>query len=105
MKISFKMTLFSLLAVLIFGSAKKVEPISNGEELVDLILRFDNVAGSNDLVLNSGDYTNESGESLTVSQLQYFVSNFKFTGPRGKVFSVKQDDSYFFHRWLFFIVQ
>src|SRR5262245_56742187 len=95
MKISFKMTLFSLLAVLLFGSAKKSEPVLNGEEVVDLILQFDNVAGSKDLVLNSGDYTNESGESLTVSQLQYFVSNMKFTGPNGKTFSVKQDDSYF----------
>ena len=95
MRISFNMTLLSLLAVLVFGSAKKEDPLANGKELVDLTLQFDNVAGNKDLVLNSGDYTNASGESLNVSQLQYFVSNIRFTGPNGRAFSVNQDDSYF----------
>ena len=95
MKISFKMTMMSLLAILVLGSAKKEDHLAIGKELVDLTLQFNNVAGSKDLLLNSGDYTNSSGETLNVSQLQYFVSNVKFTGPNGKVFSVKQDESYF----------
>jgi len=95
MKISFKMTILCLLTILVFGSAKKEDHLANAKELVNLTLQFDNVAGNKDLVLNSGDYTNSSGEVLNVSQLQYFVSNIRFTGPNGKVFTVKQEDSYF----------
>ena len=89
------MTLLILLAALFLGSAKKTDPLPPAKELVDLTLQFDNVAGSKDLVLNSVDYTNASGESFNVSQLQYFVSNVKFVCPNGKEFKVKQDDSYF----------
>lgn len=95
MKISFKMTILCLLTILVFGSAKKEDHLANAKELVNLTLQFDNVAGNKDLVLNSGDYTNSSGEVLNVSQLQYFVSNIRFTGPNGKGFTVKQEDSYF----------
>ena len=95
MKISYKMTLLILLAALFLGSAKKADPLPQAKELVDLTLQFDNVAGNTDLVLNSVDYTNVSGESFNVSQLQYFVSNMKFVCPNGKEFKVNQDDSYF----------
>ena len=95
MKISYKMTLLILLAVLFLGSAKKADQLILGKEPVDLILHFDNVVGNNDLVLNSGDYSNASGESFNVSQLQYFVSNMKFVCPNGRQFTVKQEDSYF----------
>ena len=89
------MTLLMLMAVLFFGSPKKANQLPGGKEMVDLILQFDNVAGNNDLVLNSGEYTNASGESFNVSQLQYFVSNMKFICPNGKKFTVNQEDSYF----------
>ncbi len=89
------MTALSLATLVVLGSAKNEDHPANGKELVDLTLRFDNVAGNKDFSLNSGDYKNSSGESLNVSQLQYFVSNIKFTGPNGKVFAIKQDDSYF----------
>jgi len=95
MKISYKLTLLILLVVLFLASAKKAEEPPKGKELVDLILQFDNVAGNKDLVLNSVDYTNASGESFNVSQLQYFVSNMKFLCPNGKQFTVNQEDSYF----------
>ena len=91
MKISYKLTLLILLAVSFFGSAKKDDELTRKKEMVDLTLQFDNVAGSKDLVLNSGNYTNASGESFNVSQLQYFVSNLKFVCPNGKAFSVNQD--------------
>jgi len=89
------MALLMLLAVLLLGSAKKVEQFPEGKAVVDLILQFDNVAGNKDLVLNSAEYTNASGESFNVSQLQYFVSNLKFFCPNGKEFTVNQEDSYF----------
>jgi hypothetical protein len=95
MKFFFKMTMLSMLTVVVFGSAKKEDHPGIRNELVDLTLEFDNVAGSKDLLLNSGDYTNSSGESLNVSQLQYFISNIKFNGRNGRSFSVKQDESYF----------
>ena len=89
------MTLLILLAALFLGSAKKADQLPEAKGMVDLTLQFDNVAGSKDLVLNSVDYTNASGETFNVSQLQYFVSNIKFVCPNGKEFTVNQEDSYF----------
>ena len=61
-----------------------------------ITLRFDNVAGDKDLVLNSGKYTNAASEEFSVSILQYFISNIQFTLVDGKQFTVPQDSSYFF---------
>lgn len=95
MKIFYKMLLVGLLAVIFLSSSKKVDQSGQGKELVDLILQFDNVAGNQNLVLNTTDYNNTSGEAFNISQLQYFVSNMKFRCPNGKEFTVKQEDSYF----------
>ncbi len=60
-----------------------------------LIVRFDNVAGNEDLKLESVSYTNASGESFTVSQLQYFISNIRLGRKDGTEYVVPQDSSYF----------
>jgi hypothetical protein len=60
-----------------------------------LYIKFDNVAGGEDLVLNTKQYVNGSGESFSVSQLQYFVSNIKLRRTDGKEYAIRQDDSYF----------
>ena len=96
MKIFCQMFLLVLLAGMFLGSSQKTDQPEQGREVVDLFLRFDNVAGNQNLVLNTMDYINASGEAFNVSQLQYFVSNIKFRCPNGKEFTVKQDDSYFF---------
>ncbi len=64
-----------------------------GYEIV--IFQFKNVAGIKDLQLDSGVYTNAAGEQLTVTELQYFISNIKLTAVNGKQFIVPQNNSYF----------
>ncbi len=59
-------------------------------------LHFNNVLGGNNLVLDSGKYTNAAGEQFSVSLLQYFISNIQFTTADGKQYTVVQDSCYFF---------
>lgn len=61
-----------------------------------ITLHFNNVAGLESLILNSGKYTNASGEPFSVNLLQYFISNIQFTTIDGKKYTVPQDSSYFF---------
>lgn len=60
-----------------------------------LQLVFDNVAGAQDLQLNTGTYRNASGESFTPTAFNYFVSNIKLTATDGRVYVVPQESSYF----------
>lgn len=61
----------------------------------EISIEFDNVAGSSDLQLNTGTYTNALGQNFTVTKLKYFVSNIKLTNVNGTVYTVPQGDSYF----------
>lgn len=60
-----------------------------------LRLVFDNVAGGQDLQLNTGTYRNASGESFTPTTFNYFVSNIKLTRADGREYVVPQDSRYF----------
>lgn len=96
MKIFSKFLLLTLVAALLLSSStKKLAEYGTGKGLVALYIQFDNTAGSEDLVLNTKKYTNASGESFSISQLQYFVSNIKLRRTDGKEYAIKQDDSYF----------
>jgi hypothetical protein len=60
-----------------------------------LILNFDNVAGNQDLKLDSTSYTNSSGEDFTVSRLNYIISNIRLLKEDGSTYTIPQDSSYF----------
>ncbi len=60
-----------------------------------LTLQFDNVAGASNVQLNTGTYTNSSGEKFSLTMLQYFISNIKFTATDGTQYVVPQDSCYF----------
>ena len=60
-----------------------------------LTVEFDNVAGSNDLQLATGTYTNAAGEDFTLTKLKYYISNIKLTRTNGTEYVVPQNDSYF----------
>lgn len=83
-------------AAVIFSACKKetAAPFDNSRK-ADLSVEFDNIAGSSDLILNTGNYTNQSGESFTVTKLKYYVSNFKLTNVNGTMYTVPQDSCYF----------
>ena len=85
-----------ILFTLLFTSCKKDDSsLYNANVKADLSVEFDNIAGSSDLQLNTGSYSNSLGETFTVSKLKYYVSNFVFTKTDGSVFVIPQDSSYF----------
>ncbi|MEX6688207.1 hypothetical protein QTN47_11910 [Danxiaibacter flavus] len=89
---------FALAAVIgLFFTACKKENTApyNASEKAELSVEFDNIAGSSDLQLNTGVYTNASGEKLTITKLKYYVSNFVLTNTDGSVYTVPQDSCYF----------
>lgn len=83
-------------ALLFFSSCDKdsgsdIQPGDTGS----IILEFDNVVGSADLELNTGNYTNGSGENFKVSVFDYYISNIKLKTATGTEYIVPKDQSYF----------
>lgn len=78
-----------------FASCKKDSTPTYTKVKADLSVEFDNIAGADDLALNTGDYTNAAGEHFTVTKLKYYVSNFVLTNVDGTVYTVPQDSCYF----------
>jgi len=62
---------------LIGWACNTVDPDTSFDPASPGILRltFDNVAGGQDLQLNTGTYRNATGESFTPTTFNYFVSN------------------------------
>lgn len=83
-------------AALIFMSCKK-ETISeyDSSKKAALSVEFDNIVDAADLELNTGSYTNPSGEAFSVTKLKYYVSNFILTNVDGTTYTVPQDSCYF----------
>lgn len=91
-----KVIITAIAAIAICSSCKKDSvPEYDSSKKAELSIEFDNIAGSSDLLLNTGTYTNASGESLTVTKLKYYVSNFKLTNVNGTEYVVPQESSYF----------
>ncbi len=61
-------------------------------------IQFDNVVGSQDMVLKDKTYTNANGDEFTLSLFQYYVSNFRLKRKDGSEYVVPQDESYFLIR-------
>lgn len=83
--------------VLILASCKKDDAASSSYDTnvkAPVSIEFDNVAGNQDLVLNSVYYTTANGDSIKPTLLKYFVSNFVFTDANNNVYTVPQDSCY-----------
>ncbi len=92
-----KFYFLSILTIIVLASCKK-----GGSEIsydtnikTKVVVEFDNVAGKNDLELNTTDYTNATGETFKISLFKYFVSNFKLTRADGIEYVVPQNNCYF----------
>jgi len=85
---------FATILVSCDGPQTVVDPNAKGS----ITIEFDNVVGARDLALNTGTYQNASGESFTVSKLNYFISNIKLLRVDGSSYTVPQDSSYFLVR-------
>ena len=83
-------------AVTLFAScSKSKEPDFNPGDTGSIDIEFDNVVGAQDLQLNTGTYTNSSGEQFTITTLNYFVSNIVLQNTDGSTYTVPRNDSYF----------
>ena len=88
---------FFLIAIItIVTSCKKDEdPEYNSSVKAPFSIEFDHVAGSSNLLLNTGTYTNATGQNFTITKVKYYVSNFKLTNVDGSVYNVPPAESYF----------
>ncbi|WP_158976864.1 MbnP family protein [Cellulophaga sp. L1A9] len=61
----------------------------------EISVTFDNGYEGNDLILATANTANANGEALTVTRLNYIVSNFVLTDVDGNEYVYPKDDSYF----------
>ncbi|MCA0365723.1 MAG: hypothetical protein LCH67_16905 [Bacteroidetes bacterium] len=83
--------ILAILSVTIYSCEKADEIGPNDKN--SLSLNFDNMVGTEDLVMGSKTYTNTSGEKFTVTTLNYFISNIELKKADGSV--LKYADQYF----------
>ncbi len=84
--------------LILSACSKNNDTPSNENEKGDLVIEFDNIVGEENLVLETGVYTNKSGEKYTIDLLQYYVSNIKLRTTDGREYAVPADSSYFLVR-------
>lgn len=83
------------MAIVMLASCKKNEVTPDSNELAPLSVEFDNIVGGQNLHLNTGSYKNKKGETFSITNLQYFISNISVTKTDGTEYLVPQDSSYF----------
>jgi hypothetical protein len=93
-------SMFEIVIAALLLSAPACKKDSTGdphhtENKATLSIEFDNVVGSQNLQLNTGSYTNASGETFSISLLQYFISNISVKKADGAIYTVPSDSSYF----------
>lgn len=100
MQFANKLSILLISTIVLFSSCKKDEDSSPTPEWAtgdknELTLEFDNVAGNQDLTLNTVQYTNASGEKFNVTKLMYYISNISLKNADGSTYTVPPDSSYF----------
>lgn len=67
------------------------DPIENK----DIEIIFNNTFKARDLELDTETYQNSAGESFSIRELKYIISNIELVAQNGEVFSYPVEDSYF----------
>ena len=92
-----KFQLKNLIAIIAISLS--VASCSNDDNAIsgqgNLEVEFDNVFGSNNLILNSQANVTSQGETLNVSDVKYIISNIELTKEDGTVFVYPKATSYF----------
>lgn len=90
--------IFLFVSVLVFAASCKKDsttPEFSSTDKGGIGIEFDNVAGNEDLVLNTGVYTNAAGETYSITKFNYYISNIVLHNENGTDYTVPKDDSYF----------
>jgi hypothetical protein len=90
-----KTSFYFLLLLLLITACKKSAEIFDPNAKAPLIIEFDNVAGEQDLEMNTGNYINASGDTFSVNSLHYFISNISLINSNGVTYTLPKDSSYF----------
>lgn len=88
MKLNYSIILIAAFSALIYSCKKdpKKEPEPTNQT-GSIAIHFENMVGDSDLVLNTKSYTNQNGDTFTVSKFKYYISNIKLTKSDGSVFT------------------
>lgn len=95
MKSIYKSLALLTLSALIFSSCKKEpDPIDEDETPTpttgSLTLEFDNMVGTEELVLNDSTYLNQNGDTFNVTTFKYYISNIKLYKSNGDHYDVPE---------------
>lgn len=94
MKFQIKIIIAVIAIALALGSCS-----NNDDEAIvgegKLVLEFDNVFGSKNLILNTETNTTSQGEALKISDVKYIVSNIVLTKADGTLFTYPKAKCYF----------
>lgn len=87
----------SAILILLVSCNRKMAAGTNGNTAASttLTLAFENYAGDKTVSMDGALYTNASGESFSVTLLQYFISNISLKKTDGTIITLPQDSSYF----------
>src|SRR5262245_31515410 len=90
-------SIFLITTIFFFISCTKENstPDFSPSDKGSITVEFDNVAGDQDLALNTGVYTNAVGETYSVTKFNYYISNIVLKNEDGSEYTVPKDDSYF----------
>jgi hypothetical protein len=96
----YKIFIFSIFFSLSILSCKKeaIIPIETPVKYGNMLLKFDNRIGKEELVLNVVTYQNKFGENFTLSQVNYFISRVVLSKSDGTKFIVPKDNCQFLMR-------
>jgi hypothetical protein len=64
-------------------------------ETTSIEINFANKINSQNLELNTGVYQTTLGESYSINELKYIISNISFIKDNGEIFTYPVEDSYF----------
>ncbi|GAB3886857.1 MbnP family protein [Spirosoma agri] len=96
MKNSIKLLVASVLFIgLAITACDTTNPYVPPDPFGSISLTLDNVAGDQDLKLNTNTYQNAVGESFIPTKFNYFVSNIQLKKQDGSTYTLPQANSYF----------
>lgn len=87
--------LIAILITILFGSScqKRPDPIDNSNSKTGTVkLIFENKVGAKTLVLETGKYINENGDTFKVNSYAYYISNISLVGTDN--IETKENESY-----------
>jgi hypothetical protein len=97
---TYKIYFSSIAFLLLILSCKKevVTPIETPLKYGNMLLKFDNRIGKEELSLNVVTYQNQFGEDFTISKVNYYLSNVILTKNDGTKFVLPKDSCQFLMR-------